>query len=123
MKYWNPISDKVAAAQANVLQEGLHTEMKTVVKDIDLLSNSSSNTTTASNTEEKKRADAKWLKDVRFAIEGVTQLLVGLVGLVGKEWSLKNYTENSVRANVFIQVWCKIVFQILFINDDDAFCE
>ena len=24
-----------------------------------------------------------WLKDVRFAIEGVTQLLVGIVGLIG----------------------------------------
>ena len=78
------ISDKIDASQANVLQEGLQTEIRPEVKDIDLLSNSSLNTTTAFNTEEKKLADAKWLKDVRFAIEGVTQLLVGLVGLVGK---------------------------------------
>ena len=85
MKYRNLISDKVAAPQANVLQEGVQTKINTVVTDTNLLSNSSLNTTTASNTEEKKLADAKWLKDVRFAIEGVTQLLVGLVGLVGKE--------------------------------------
>ena len=85
MKHRNLISDKVAAPQANVLQEGVQTKIKTVVTDTNLLSNSSLNTTTASNTEEKKLADAKWLKDVRFAIEGVTQLLVGLVGLVGKD--------------------------------------
>lgn len=59
-------------------------EINTEVKDIDLLSNSSLNTTTEINSAEKKLADAKWLKDFRFAIEGVTQLLVGLVGLVGK---------------------------------------
>ena len=53
------------------------------------MSNSSLNATTVFNTEEKKLADAKWLKDVRFAIEGVTQLLVGLVGLVGKNVNLQ----------------------------------
>ena len=51
------------------------------VTDVNLSSNSTSNITVSTG---KKLADAKWLKDVRFAIEGVTQLLVGLVGLIGK---------------------------------------
>ena len=82
--YTIPISDKIDASHATVLQKRLQNETIPEVMDIDLLSNSSLNTTTIFNTEEKKLADAKWLKDVRFAIEGVTQLLVGLVGLVGK---------------------------------------
>ena len=59
-------------------------EIKTEVKGIDLLSNSSLNMSTASNTEENQLDDAHWLNDVQFAIEGFTQFFVDLVGLVGK---------------------------------------
>ena len=73
----------VVTAQQNILQEDATNEMR--VMDNNLLpTNSSLNVPSTVSLEDKQTADQKWLKDVRFAIEGVTQLLVGLVGLVGK---------------------------------------
>ena len=73
----------VVTAQQNILQEDATNEMR--VMDNNLLpTNSSLNVPSTILLEDKQMADQKWLKDVRFAIEGVTQLLVGLVGLVGK---------------------------------------
>ena len=79
----NRISDQLTLSQGNLLQKDSIEGATIEVSDIDLLSNSSLNSTSL-HTEEKRLADAKWLKNVRMAIEGVTQLLVGLVGLVGK---------------------------------------
>ena len=73
----------MVSTQSNVLPEKNEKEMNIEVTDIDLPSNSSFNTTDTYSTDQR-RADAKWLKNVRYAIEGVTQLLVGLVGLIGK---------------------------------------
>ena len=36
------------------------------------------------NTDPSAEDYTEWISDVRFAIEGVTQLIVGIVGLVGK---------------------------------------
>ena len=73
----------MVTAQQNILQEDATNEMR--VMDNNLLpTNSSLNVPSTILLEDKQMADQKWLKDVRFAIEGVTQLLVGLVGLVGK---------------------------------------
>ena len=79
------LSDQLPLSQGNLLQKNSIEGATIEVSEIDLLSNSSLNSTSL-HTEEKRLADAKWLKNVRMAIEGVTQLLVGVVGLVGKNF-------------------------------------
>ena len=64
---------------------GMKNETETEVKDSHLVSNASLSAESSKAMEEKAAKDAEWLKNVRFAIEGVTQLLVGMIGLVGKD--------------------------------------
>ena len=89
-------------SQGNLLQKDSIEGATIEVSDIDLLSNSSLNSTSL-HTEEKRLAGEKWLKNVRMAIEGVTQLLVGLVGLVGKNafnlHSCKKHFGSKIRTN------------------------
>ena len=80
---YNYISDQLPVSQESFIKTNTKEEATIEISDIDLPSNSSLNST-ALHAEEKRRADAEWLKDVRMAIEGVTQLIVGLIGLVGK---------------------------------------
>ena len=75
------ISAELVSTQSDVLTENIEKQLEKPVTDIDFQSNSTFNVT---NIGDKKVADDKWLEDVRFAIEGVTQLFVGLVGLIGK---------------------------------------
>ena len=74
---------ELLSTQSDILPAKSVNEMEIEVTDIDLTLNSTHNIT-CGGTGKKQLADAKWLKDVRFAIEGVTQLLVGIVGLIGK---------------------------------------
>ena len=83
MFYSNLFSDLLPSSHKSLLQKDENKEATLELSDIDLPSNSSLNSTSL-HTMEKRRADAKWLKDVRMAIEGVTQLIVGVIGLVGK---------------------------------------
>ena len=85
---YNYILDQLPVSQESFIKTNAKEEATIEISDIDLPSNSSLNST-ALHAEEKRRADAEWLKDVRMAIEGVTQLIVGLIGLVGK-----NSTDN-----------------------------
>ena len=64
---------------------GMKNETETEVKDSHLVSNASLSAESSNAMEGKAAKDAEWLKNVRFAIEGVTQLLVGMIGLVGKD--------------------------------------
>ena len=64
---------------------GMKNETETEVKDSHLVSNASLSAGSSNAMEGKAAKDAEWLKNVRFAIEGVTQLLVGMIGLVGKD--------------------------------------
>ena len=64
---------------------GMKNETETEVKDSHLVSNASLSAESTNAMEGKAAKDAEWLKNVRFAIEGVTQLLVGMIGLVGKD--------------------------------------
>ena len=87
----------------NVIETGVNKGSTLEILDIDLQSNSSLNSTSLQSME-KRRADAEWLKDVRMAIEGVTQLIVGVIGLVGK-----NMFTTLVLYNSYI-----LILRILF---------
>ena len=67
---------------------GMKNETETEVKDSHLVSNASLSAGSSNAMEGKAAKDAEWLKNVRFAIEGVTQLLVGMIGLVGKKTNI-----------------------------------
>lgn len=75
--------DHSPSSPKNVIKTDVNKGPTLEISDIDLPSNSSLNSTSLQSME-KRRADAEWLKDVRMAIEGVTQLIVGVIGLVGK---------------------------------------
>ena len=77
------VLDHSPGSLKNVIKTDVNKGPTLEISDIDLPSNSSLNSTSLQSME-KRRADAEWLKDVRMAIEGVTQLIVGVIGLVGK---------------------------------------
>ena len=113
---YNYISDQLPVSHESFIKTNAKEEATIEISDIDLPSNSSLNST-ALHAEEKRRADAEWLKDVRMAIEGVTQLIVGLIGLVGKNsndnrectWQLSSAISVNRIINGNIQVLSIII--------------
>ena len=99
-------------------------ETETEVKDSHLVSNASLSAESNSAMEGKAAKDAEWLKNVRFAIEGVTQLLVGMIGLVGKDIKYLLRLSFDIRIiNVSIYAFINRYFsKILFISFSNHLC-
>ena len=76
--------DDINEVQTTATESGMNNETEVEVKDNHFVSNASLSVESSNAMEDKAAKDAEWLKNVRFAIEGVTQLLVGMIGLIGK---------------------------------------
>ena len=76
--------DDINEVQTTATESGMNNETEVEVKDNHFVSNASLSVESSNAMEDKAVKDAEWLKNVRFAIEGVTQLLVGMIGLIGK---------------------------------------
>ena len=76
--------DDIDEVQTTATERGMNNETEVEVKDNHFVSNASLSVESSNAMEDKAAKDAEWLKNVRFAIEGVTQLLVGMIGLIGK---------------------------------------
>ena len=77
--------DDIDEVQTTATERGMNNETELEVKDNHFVSNASLSVESSDTKEGKAAKDAEWLKNVRFAIEGVTQLLVGMIGLIGKD--------------------------------------
>ena len=88
--------DDIDEVQTTASESGMNNETEVEVKDNHLVSNASLSAESSNTTDEKAAKDAEWLKNVRFAIEGVTQLLVGMIGLIGRDIKYISYLSFDI---------------------------
>ena len=88
--------------QTTATESGMNNETEVEVKDNHFLSNASLSVESSNAMEDKAAKDAEWLKNVRFAIEGVTQLLVGMIGLIGKDIKYISYLSFDIRISIYV---------------------
>ena len=88
--------------QTTATESGMNNETEVEVKDNNFVSNASLSVESSNAMEDKAAKDAEWLKNVRFAIEGVTQLLVGMIGLIGKDIKYISYLSFDIRISIYV---------------------
>ena len=89
--------DDIDEVQTTATESGMNNETEVEVKDNHFVSNASLSVESSDTAEGKAAKDAEWLKNVRFAIEGVTQLLVGMIGLIGKSIKYISHLSFDIR--------------------------